>query len=224
MKDCYEVLCYGDSNTWGCIPRWEESALPSERYDAETRWPKSAQKILGAGFHMIGEGLNGRTTVYDRAGAAYKNGLTHLTPCLISHRPLDLVILLLGTNDLFLEIQPPLARLGDGIRKLAQTVTDCPSCGRDGNAPKILIISPAAIKQPLGRAGRYAEFGGETGGRLSRAFGDVYEAAALETGCFFLRGADFASPSDADGIHWTAESHLALGAAVAEKLCGIFGE
>ena len=68
MKDRIEVLCYGDSNTWGCIGRWEASILPSERYDREHRWPDVLQAQLGEDFHVISEGLGGRSTIYPRVG------------------------------------------------------------------------------------------------------------------------------------------------------------
>ena len=88
------VLIYGDSNTWGYIP------VSRSRYDGDTRWPGVLQKILGKGYRVIEEGLNGRTTVLEDPLQKGRNGSTYLLPCLESHRPLDLVVIMLGTNDM----------------------------------------------------------------------------------------------------------------------------
>ena len=69
-----EILCYGDSNTWGSIPRWKDLGVPSERYDRDTRWTGRAAKLLGPDYHIIEEGLGGRTTIYDLPEKAYLNG------------------------------------------------------------------------------------------------------------------------------------------------------
>ncbi len=89
------VLCYGDSNTWGSDPE------TGERFAPEVRWPGVMARELGDGFHVIEEGLPGRTTLReDPIEGSYKDGRAYLTPCLESHRPIDLVTIMLGTNDL----------------------------------------------------------------------------------------------------------------------------
>lgn len=215
-----EILCYGDSNTWGCVPRWAESELPSERYDARTRWPRVAAELLGPDYHVIEEGLGGRTTIYDRPEEPGRNGETYLLPCLLSHRPLDLVILMLGTNDLHRGIQPDRAHLGDGIRRLISLVQSTPKCGRDNRPPKILVLAPVPIRpsDPAGRVLVYDKFLGDRGRDLSLAFPQVYRQAAEDTGCRFLNAADYAQASPADGVHFTPESHLRLGRAVAQAI------
>ena len=88
------ILCYGDSNTWGYDPATQE------RFDRATRWTGVLRTTLGDGYEILEEGLNGRTTVWDDPIEGYKNGHTYLVPCLETHRPVDLVVLMLGTNDL----------------------------------------------------------------------------------------------------------------------------
>ena len=89
------ILCFGDSNTWGVIPRWEASPLPSERYDEHTRWPCVMADCLNHSqnddsWTLIEEGLGGRTTMYHpESGETYRLGDAYLHPCLLSHRPLD---------------------------------------------------------------------------------------------------------------------------------------
>ena len=66
------ILCYGDSNTWRTIPRWQDSPIPSDRYDEDTRWTQRLAKALGAEYRIIEEGLGGRTTIYDVIGEPEK--------------------------------------------------------------------------------------------------------------------------------------------------------
>ena len=89
------ILCYGDSNTFGSRP----DGL-GQRYTDEVRWSGVLQERLGAEFQVIVEGLPGRTTVWDDPIEPYRNGSAYLMPCLLSQAPLDVVVLLLGTNDL----------------------------------------------------------------------------------------------------------------------------
>ena len=88
------VLCYGDSNTYGYIP---ETGM---RYPRDIRYPGRLQLLLGEDYAVIEEGCNGRTTIHDDPIDGWKNGLDYLKPCLNSHKPVDIVILMLGSNDL----------------------------------------------------------------------------------------------------------------------------
>src|SRR5262245_18689824 len=93
------VLCYGDSNTHGTPPM--SDMADQGRYPADQRWTGVLRRELGAGWTMIEEGLPGRTTVHDDPiEGVHKNGRRYLLPCLESHRPLDAIVLMLGTNDL----------------------------------------------------------------------------------------------------------------------------
>ena len=219
-----EILCYGDSNTWGCIPRWKDLGVPSERYDQDTRWTGRLSALLGDGYHIIEEVLGGRTSIYDFPGESWRNGLPYFQPCLLSHRPLDLVVIMLGTNDLHACLHPSAERLGDGIRTLVDVVRATPKCGRDNTPPPILVIAPAHIKEAQGRKEVYPKLGGEKGEALSRQFAAVYRQAAEDLGCHFLDAARYAQPSDADGLHWMPESHRLLADALAQAIPAIFAE
>lgn len=219
-----EILCYGDSNTWGCIPRWKDLGVPSERYDQDTRWTGRLSALLGDGYYIIEEGLGGRTSIYDFPGESWRNGLPYFQPCLLSHRPLDLVVIMLGTNDLHACLHPSAQRLGDGIRTLVDVVRATPKCGRDNTPPPILVIAPAHIKEAQGRKEVYPKLGGEKGEALSRQFAAVYRQAAEDLGCHFLDAARYAQPSDADGLHWMPESHRLLADALAQAIPAIFAE
>ena len=218
MTDQIRILCYGDSNTWGTIGRRKLTDMPSERYDRETRWTQVAQRILGDGFCVIEEGLGGRSTVYARAEEPWKCGETYLLPCLNSQRPLDWVVLMLGTNDLQINRAITAADLPYGISRLIDIVQGCPKAGRKMRLPRILVIAPPEVRpsDENGRTEVYAKFRCGIGRELSLRFPAVYAEVARRKGCFFLNGQDYAQPGPEDGVHMDAESHRRLGRAVAE--------
>ena len=218
MPERFEILCYGDSNTWGTIGKWKATDDPSERFDENTRWTCVLQKELGESYHVISEGLGGRTSIYPVPGEEWKNGEPYLTPCLLSHRPLDLVILMLGTNDLHLKEKMTLENLPAGITRLIDIIQALPKAGRGNKPTKILVIAPIEVKEsaPEGRREVYRKFFADEGRAVSLMFPAVYEKIAREKGCYFLNAQLYAEPGPADGIHMDAPSHLRLGKAIAE--------
>ena len=105
-----QILCYGDSNTHGYDPN------TLGRYPKEKRWTSILQSLLGPEYDVINEGLNGRTTAFDREGEPYKNGYAHLIPILYTHRPLDMVVFMLGTNDCTAALHKDIKDIMEGMR------------------------------------------------------------------------------------------------------------
>ncbi|MGN0747184.1 MAG: SGNH/GDSL hydrolase family protein [Aristaeellaceae bacterium] len=209
------ILCYGDSNTWGSIPVREAPRGPSSRHGEGERWGSVMRARLGEDYRVIEEGLCGRTTIYTPHDAPFKNGESYLQPCLLSHRPLDLVMLMLGVNDLCLEFGPSRDTLGKGIARLVDIIQGCPKCGTGNAPPRVLIIAPARMREPEGRRDFYLDRGGKLCETLSAGFAEAYAQVAREKGCFFLDAALYAEASLADGLHMEAASHIALGEAAA---------
>ncbi|MDI9594228.1 MAG: SGNH/GDSL hydrolase family protein, partial [Atribacterota bacterium] len=135
-----EILCFGDSLTWGWNP------VDRGRYPFEKRWTGVLQKELGKDYRIIEEGLNGRTTIWDDPIEGEKNGKKYLIPCLESHLPLDLVIIMLGTNDLKLRFNKSAFDIAAAADSLIQLVQKS-RAGRDSQSPKALLVSPP----PLGK-------------------------------------------------------------------------
>ncbi len=215
------ILCFGDSNTYGVIPRWAPSPLPSERYDENTRWTSVLAQDLGHEWTIIEEGLGGRTTMYQIPDESYRLGIWYLKPCMLSHRPLDYVIIMLGTNDL----QPRMhtepfgkEQLHIGIEKLIKIAQSLPQCGPDFKPPKILILAPPPTKAAKGREDVFLQFGGHEGVELSHHFAPVYRQVAEKYGCGFLDAALYAVADDGDGVHFSRQSHPVLGHAVADAI------
>ena len=206
------ILCYGDSNTWGSDPE------TGDRFPEDARWPGVLRRILGDGYRVIEEGLPGRTTVWeDPIEGAHKDGRAYLRPCLESHRPIDLVTIMLGTNDLKGRFGVSASDIAQGASGLAE-MTLRSGCGPDGGAPVVLLVAPP----PVGVLTDMAEMF-EGSGAKSLEFSRHYRRFAEQCGCEFLDAAEVIVSSDVDGIHLEAGEHRKLGEAVAARVRGAFG-
>ena len=206
MKN-YQILCFGDSNTWGCIPQL------GERYPREVRWPGVLAAELGSACHVVEEGLNGRTTVLDDPieGCA-KNGLRYLPACLDSHRPLDLIILMLGTNDLKARFALTALDIALGVECLIRTIAQS-ACGAGGKPPLILLAAPPPVAPRDDLAEMFA--GGE---KKSASLALRYAEVAERNGCAFVDLGQIVAVDPADGIHYSEEAHRLLGVTLAHRV------
>jgi lysophospholipase L1-like esterase len=200
------IVCYGDSNTWGADP------AGNGRFDHTTRWPGVMAGLLGEGYRVIEEALNGRTTIVDDPISPNRNGLTYLMPCLDSHHPFDLVTIMLGTNDLKFRLNRTAADIGESVMLLAETARNTPF-GPDESRPKVLIICPPPVALLTDLDGMFVG-AVEKSLELPR----YYELAAKWAQCDFLNAGDIIRSSDLDGIHFEASEHAKLGQAVAVKV------
>lgn len=140
-----------------------------------------------------------------------RNGRTFLRRCLLSHQPLDLVVVMLGTNDLKARIGVSARGIAAGAGMLVDEIARSP-CGRDGTQPQVLLVCPA----PVGRLAAFAdEFAGAR--EKSRALAEHYAAVARERGCELLDAGSVIGSSDVDGIHLDAREHARLGQEVATR-------
>jgi lysophospholipase L1-like esterase len=208
------VLCYGDSLTWGYDP------VTGERISRNKRWPGVLRDNLGDDYFIIEEGLNGRTTVWDDPlHGGYKNGMKYLIPCLASHRPIDLVILLLGTNDLKMRFSLTAAEITHGIRVLTNIILKSES-GPLEKAPKLLLIAPPIVKTVPSSSRFSEEF--ENGKSKSLKLGEYYEEVAQEYDCYFLDASKVVETSDVDSIHLEVEEQIKLGLEITKVVKEIF--
>jgi lysophospholipase L1-like esterase len=205
------VLCYGDSNTWGYEP------ATGERFPEGVRWPGVLQKVLGEGFRVIEEALNGRTTVHEDPVEENRNGRSYLRPCLESHAPLDLVVIALGVNDLKARFGLSASDVADGVGALA-TIAKTSGAGPGGGAPEVLIVVPPPIGQLTDATQMFR--GAE---EKSRGFSEQYRRVARQRGCALLDAGEVVVPSGADGIHLEAAEHRKLGEAVGACVREILG-
>lgn len=204
------VLCFGDSNTWGFMPESITAPLPA-RHPHDVRWPGVMAGRLGAGCRVIEEGQNGRTTVHDDPFAAARNGKAVLPAMLESHKPLDLVVLMLGTNDLKSVFGVSPGEIANGVKILAQMILGS-DAGIAGKAPRLLLLCPPAIGDQTHLPEIAAKF--PHGQVRSREMPRHYEALAASLGCACLNTQTIIEPGS-DGIHLDAAAHARLGTAVA---------
>jgi lysophospholipase L1-like esterase len=203
------ILCYGDSNTWGYNP------ADGSRFPPEVRWPGVMRKLLPPSFEVIEEALCGRTAILDDPFEEGRNGLPYLTPCLASHAPIDLVVLVLGTNDVKSFFPYDAAGVAAGVTRLAETILRSQR-GPGGGAPKVLLVAPApvAIPRPLTRIWGFDERAVER----SRGLAHFYRATAEKLGIAFLDAGALATVSPIDGVHLDEAAQAKLGAAVARQV------
>lgn len=203
------VLCYGDSNTYGYVP---ETGM---RYPRDIRYPGRLQMLLGDEYAVIEEGCNGRTTIHDDPIDGWKNGLDYLRPCLNSHKPIDIVILMLGSNDLKQTFHLTAEQIAEDAGILVDVIKDFTS-EKQGFVPKIILVSPPEIGIGIKTSPFYGAFSEEAVGE-SKRFPENYKKVADSKGCIFFNAAQCIYPSKVDSLHLTVEGHKAL----AEELCKV---
>lgn len=202
------VLCYGDSNTYGYDPR---NGL---RYPKEVRWTTILQNKLGEEYEVITEGLNGRTTAYDRPDGAFKNGLNYLTACLGSNKPIDYIIFMLGTNDCNSDLHLTSKDICLGMEKLIETVEE-ESGWMQERVPKIIVVVPAMIGKNY-KSSPFAYQLDDESIIKSKEIGELYKDLCIKHNCVYLDARDL-EVSEIDSEHLTIESHKKL----AELLMGV---
>ena len=225
------VLCFGDSNTWGFRPFDERVGL--RRLGAAERYPRALARALGRAWEVAEAGLNSRTTAADDAQVPWGhgvNGRAQLAVALATAKPLDLVVVMLGTNDLKPHLGRELEAIADGAAAVAADVRACAAAGPrlDGgraprDAPAVLLVAPARVRlsaytEPWG----FARDAPERSAALAPLLRARADALAAEVGgvAFLDAGLLFEIPDPAvhggDGIHISADNARALGEAVAQ--------
>lgn len=207
-----KIVCFGDSNTWGYTPG------SGERYSRWLRWTGVMAHQLGDDFEIIEEGQNGRTTVWDDPLEGEKNGLRYLKPCLESHTPLDLVILMLGTNDLKHRFSLTAVDIANGIECLLKVIIQS-NCTVNGFPPAILL----AVPPPVAPVDEFSEmfFGAE---EKSKKLAKYYFEIAQRFHCAYLDVGQIITIDPKDGIHFSAQSHQMLGNVMADMVLSLLTE
>lgn len=203
LKEKCRILCYGDSNTWGYIPGTDH-----KRYSKQDRWTGILAEMLGEKYEVIEEGLNSRTLISDdtRSGREGRNGYDYLLPCLDSHDPIDLVIIMLGSNEMKTMYYRNPKEIGSifeeyFVKKILNRKSQC----RD-TYPKLLVVAP-----PLITKDNEKYIGGV---EKSEALNDIYKDIAMRNNCLFLSNDDLVAGED--GLHLTRDSHRILASRLAK--------
>jgi lysophospholipase L1-like esterase len=214
--DAVRVLCFGDSNTHG-TPADDPEYV---RLDADVRWTGRLQTLLGDGYEVVEEGLAGRTTDIDYVDRPHCNGRTAFPMALLSHHPLDVVVVMLGSNDFKTCFDGRSAATIAGalhgyVDDVASYVTD-----RQGRTPALLLLSPILLDESI------TAYVDPTGNgfddrslEASRALAGEIRRVAQERGVLFADAASVAH-AGGDALHLTADSHQPLAELVAQIVQG----
>ena len=199
------VVCYGDSNTHGADP------ITHGRFPRDVRWPGVLASELGDCVHVIEEGLNGRTTLWDDPFMDFRNGKPYLLPCLRSHQPVDVLVLMLGTNDLKTIFDRAPHEIAAGAGALVDLAL-ASRTGPDDGAPAVLLLAPPRLGETTDRSELWG-FGEAR--EKAEALSRLYRNVAEFKGVAFLDAAELVVGDPGDGVHLGAADHGVLGRAVA---------
>ena len=213
------IVCFGDSNTHGYCADPRDCADGGIRFNESERWTRRLQAALGEEYLVIEEGLSGRTTCFDDPIHEGLNALNYIYPCLKSHENVDLLIIMLGTNDTKDRFYASAACIGIGMARLVKKAMATECWG--GKQPNILVIAPP----PIG-AGMLASEVSATMGSLwvekSRELAKYYMEQCALIGCHFLDAAELGAEfNTVDYMHLTKKGHENLAAALAERIPGL---
>ena len=211
------ILAYGDSLTYGASP------IPGgPRHAFEDRWPTALERALDGKARVIAEGLGGRTTAHDDwFAAADRNGARILPTLLESHSPLDLVAIMLGTNDIKTIHAGTAGEAARGMGRLVQIVRGH-FAGKGEPVPQIVLMAPPTIV--MGEDANMMEhFGPQPAISTSAGFAKAYKAKADELGVHFFDAGSVATTDPRDGIHLDQANTRAIGEGLAPLVKSILG-
>lgn len=201
-----DILCFGDSNTWGYIPG------TAQRYSRQIRWPGKLQELLGEEYYVIEDGQNSRTVVWEDPVTGHKNGLDYLIPCLEAHKELYGVVIMLGTNDLQQRFQLNGFNVVRSMERMIHAVKFS-GVGLLGEAPKLLMIAPPLIRDNLYET-PMGENLGEGCIQRSHEIAPHLELLCQQENILFLDGESVAKASLVDAVHMDEMGHQSLAEAV----------
>ena len=209
------IVCFGDSNTHGACKDPNDSADHGSRFNENERWTCLLQKTLGEDYLVIEEGLSGRNCAFEDPIHEGMSGVAHITPILMSHEPVDLLIIMLGTNDTKAHFGATPVNISGAMERLIRKAQST-LCWGD-HAPNILVICPPHILDGL-----YDDEAGLKMGpgcpEKSRELAKFYRKVAEATGCAFMDAEGIAEFNKIDCMHLTAKGHRALADALAKKV------
>lgn len=209
------IVCFGDSNTHGYC------ALTGGRFDEDSRWTCLLGQYLGEDYLILEEGLSGRTTCFDDPIHEGLSGVDFIYPCLMSHEPVDLLIIMLGTNDTKEIFGASPACIALGLKRLIVKAKTA-DCWKNGT-PQILIITPQNIAREYIHTPCAATMGRGCAEK-SEGLAQEFRLMADAMGCGYLDANQLvtAKPNEVDYMHLSEAGHGQLAAGLANYILGRF--
>lgn len=200
------ILCFGDSNTYGYIPDG------SGRYDEHSRWPMKLQYLLKDDYQIIEDGVCGRTTIFHDRYKEKMCGYDDIEKIMITYQPIDLLIVMLGTNDCKIQFRASAKKIAWGLDHLIEKAKSVTS-----SHLKVLIISPIHLGKNIGHDGYDDEYD-DLSEKTAKELAQAYQRLAIDKGYEFLDASTFAEPSPIDRQHLDQFGHELLSLAIAKKV------
>lgn len=211
-----QIVCFGDSNTYGFEP------VSWLRFPENVRWTGVLAAELGPDFAVAEEGLCGRTfAIHDPQDENNVCGLDMLPECLSAHQPIDLLTIMLGTNDVKQRFLFSAEQIGKALEQMIHQAKQAPVWGTNG--VQILVISPPQIRETY-KNGAFAESMGPDCMKKCAELPRIFQETAEREGCYFFDAASVAQCCDTDGIHMDGPNHILLGKAMACQIRDILKE
>lgn len=205
------IVCFGDSNTHGY------DAKANGRYPHSVRWTGRLQQLLGDKFLVREAGMSGRTTVFEDPLFEGLNGFSAIYPTLMTHAPVELLVVMLGTNDSKARFAVTPDNIAKGMCRLIEKAMMCKEAWQ--GKPKVLLIAPPPIRPEYAMSRVAGEMGAGCAEK-SKALGALYKELAAKLDIAFWDAAELGADvmNDLDFMHLTAEAHAALADVVAAKV------
>ncbi len=220
QDDNKRILVFGDSLTWGWVP--SEPIVPTTRHALEERWTSVMSDALGDEYRVVVDGLSGRTTNIDDPNDPKLNGADYLPSLLAANEPLDLVVILLGTNDTKTYLDRTPFEIGLGAGELINQVQKSPGWDwTDYPPPQVLLISPPPLGEKIDPLAAEIFVGGL---EKSQQLPAVYSAIADAAGEHFFDAGSVVSTDGVDGVHFTAATNQTLGQALAKEVIAVLNK
>lgn len=207
------IVCLGDSNTHGYCADPADCADGGDRFNEDERWTCLLQKALGTDYLVLEEGLSGRTTVFDDPLHEGLSALNHIYPILMSHEPVDLLIIMLGTNDVKERFACSAECISLGLERLIRKAQSTLCWGT--HKSNILVVAPPHIDVRM-ETGPVGETMGSGCAAKSRALAGSYRSTAQLLGCAFFDAQGVAEFNSVDWMHLTRKGHAHLAQALAQ--------
>lgn len=204
------ILCFGDSNTYGYKPD------RSGQFNENIRWTGLLSKSLGNDFTIIEDGVCGRTVALDDPMFSGRNGLKSIENSIRSNSPIDLLIIMLGTNDLKYFYKMTAEKITANCGKLIDKAIS--SCGNP-NSLQILLISPILLGENI--LSINSTYNAQSV-KTSHSLATKFENLAKKKNCYFLAAENYAVASEVDCEHMTAAEHKKLATAIEKEIRKIF--
>ena len=205
------IVCLGDSNTHGYCADPNDCADHGTRFNEEERWTCLLQKALGNDYLVLEEGLSGRTTVFPDPLHESMPALDVAYPILMSHEPVDLLVIMLGTNDTKDRLGMNAPCIALGMNRLIEKCKSVPCWG--DHAPNILVVAPPHIGRELKDPCM-----GVTCAEKSEQLAEYYAPVAKNQGCAFLDAQGVAEFNRVDYMHLSRKGHKQLADKLAEMI------